>query len=252
MEENWSANDYRYYLAHHGIRGQKWGEKNGPPYPLGSDVSTGKSLRKSIGDAIKRRKENAEEKRRVKRAEISDAKVKQRREEDARRAEKEHPESERLQRYKQDTERANNASTDEEHDRLQRIADTRNSLTYRTGLNGKYKWYELSNKNGNYRMDDNDDASIEALHKIDDDFKTLNSTCRDAVAKEIQSFNSQMKQDGEPKLHQTISFDKPSIRVIPDWDEALVTIRADGTVPGYYDVEYDYKTKKVHGTSFND
>ena len=23
------------YLAHHGIRGQKWGVRNGPPYPLG-------------------------------------------------------------------------------------------------------------------------------------------------------------------------------------------------------------------------
>ena len=27
-------NDYRYYLQHHGILGQKWGERNGPPYPL--------------------------------------------------------------------------------------------------------------------------------------------------------------------------------------------------------------------------
>lgn len=24
-----------YYLAHHGIKGQRWGERNGPPYPLG-------------------------------------------------------------------------------------------------------------------------------------------------------------------------------------------------------------------------
>ena len=24
------------YLMHHGILGQKWGHKNGPPYPLGS------------------------------------------------------------------------------------------------------------------------------------------------------------------------------------------------------------------------
>ena len=28
-------NDYRY-LAHHGVKGQKWGVKNGPPYPIGS------------------------------------------------------------------------------------------------------------------------------------------------------------------------------------------------------------------------
>lgn len=25
---------YKNYLSHHGIRGQKWGKKNGPPYPL--------------------------------------------------------------------------------------------------------------------------------------------------------------------------------------------------------------------------
>ena len=32
-------------LYHHGIQGQKWGVQNGPPYPLGSDVSTGKRLK---------------------------------------------------------------------------------------------------------------------------------------------------------------------------------------------------------------
>lgn len=35
-EADYSVNDYRYYeLYHHGIMGQKWGRKNGPPYPLG-------------------------------------------------------------------------------------------------------------------------------------------------------------------------------------------------------------------------
>ena len=33
-------------LYHHGIKGQKWGIENGPPYPLSSDISTGKRLKK--------------------------------------------------------------------------------------------------------------------------------------------------------------------------------------------------------------
>lgn len=28
------------YICHHGIKGQKWGDKNGPPYPLDKSVST--------------------------------------------------------------------------------------------------------------------------------------------------------------------------------------------------------------------
>lgn len=34
------------YLMHHGIKGQKWGVENGPPYPLNSDISTGSKLKK--------------------------------------------------------------------------------------------------------------------------------------------------------------------------------------------------------------
>lgn len=37
---------YNEYISHHGILGQKWGKQNGPPYPLGSDVSTGSRLKK--------------------------------------------------------------------------------------------------------------------------------------------------------------------------------------------------------------
>lgn len=38
------------YIAHHGIMGQKWGKKNGPPYPLSDDVSTGKRLKNQEDD----------------------------------------------------------------------------------------------------------------------------------------------------------------------------------------------------------
>ena len=31
----YADNDWWDYLAHHGILGQKWGDRNGPPYPLG-------------------------------------------------------------------------------------------------------------------------------------------------------------------------------------------------------------------------
>ena len=30
----------RYYLSHHGIKGQKWGVMNGPPYPLGASAKS--------------------------------------------------------------------------------------------------------------------------------------------------------------------------------------------------------------------
>lgn len=42
-------------LKHHGVKGQHWGHKNGPPYPLSSDISTGKSL-KDKGDENKTKK----------------------------------------------------------------------------------------------------------------------------------------------------------------------------------------------------
>lgn len=43
MQDNtelYGANDFRSYkLYHHGITGQRWGKRNGPPYPLNKDTS---------------------------------------------------------------------------------------------------------------------------------------------------------------------------------------------------------------------
>lgn len=41
-----------YYLYHHGILGQRWGKRNGPPYPLGaSDHSA--SEKKALDEQCK-------------------------------------------------------------------------------------------------------------------------------------------------------------------------------------------------------
>ena len=47
-----SPNDFRNYLAHHGIKNQKWGVRHGPPYPLGSGTSA--RIKKGIKVAAKK------------------------------------------------------------------------------------------------------------------------------------------------------------------------------------------------------
>ena len=39
MVNQFSFNLDQNYLSHHGILGQKWGKKNGPPYPLDSKTA---------------------------------------------------------------------------------------------------------------------------------------------------------------------------------------------------------------------
>lgn len=41
-------------LEHHGILGMHWGKRNGPPYPLGSDISTGSRLKSGTGSVKKK------------------------------------------------------------------------------------------------------------------------------------------------------------------------------------------------------
>ena len=54
------------FLEHHGILGMHWGKRNGPPYPLGSDISTGSRLKNGGKGQISRRKRRKLQKKRVK------------------------------------------------------------------------------------------------------------------------------------------------------------------------------------------
>lgn len=42
---------YNNSLCHHGVDGQRWGHKNGPPYPLGSGMSERKARSRAKKDA---------------------------------------------------------------------------------------------------------------------------------------------------------------------------------------------------------
>jgi hypothetical protein len=51
------------YLAHHGIDKQKWGHRNGPPYPLKPDQMTQKQKRANVNEGWFKRKVREDEKR---------------------------------------------------------------------------------------------------------------------------------------------------------------------------------------------
>lgn len=54
---------YSRWLSHHGVKGQKWGERNGPPYPLDSSLSDGsKLLPKATGSPQTKKKYKTSEK----------------------------------------------------------------------------------------------------------------------------------------------------------------------------------------------
>lgn len=59
---------YNRWLAHHGVKGQKWGERNGPPYPLDSSTSDGHKLLSGSGSPQGKKKYKTSEKTSHKRA----------------------------------------------------------------------------------------------------------------------------------------------------------------------------------------
>lgn len=46
-------NDWRNYLMHHGVKGQKWGVQNGPPYPLDAGNHSASEKKAGWRDSLK-------------------------------------------------------------------------------------------------------------------------------------------------------------------------------------------------------
>lgn len=57
-------------LEHHGILGMKWGQQNGPPYPLGSDISTGSRLKNAIAKRKAAKQEKETQKKNKKKSQL--------------------------------------------------------------------------------------------------------------------------------------------------------------------------------------
>lgn len=88
-------NDYRDYLAHHGIVGMKWGHQNGPPYPLGADDHSASEKKagwrrslSSTGRGDLKRRKSFRDRLLERRAEKNEARAKAAEEKTARDAEK--------------------------------------------------------------------------------------------------------------------------------------------------------------------
>lgn len=73
-------------LQHHGIKGQKWGVENGPPYPL--DRQKHNKVLSSVGSALKKRSEKKQEKKAAKKVAKVQKKEQRRQEREEKRATK--------------------------------------------------------------------------------------------------------------------------------------------------------------------
>lgn len=71
-------------LQHHGIKGQKWGVENGPPYPL--DRQKHNKVLSSVGSALKKRSEHKQEVKAAKKAAKAQKKEQRRQEREEKRA----------------------------------------------------------------------------------------------------------------------------------------------------------------------
>ena len=67
--------EYNEYIEHHGIKGQKWGDQNGPPYPL--DKNAARQARKAAKAEKKARRKSEREARRKRMTRYDDLTEKQ-------------------------------------------------------------------------------------------------------------------------------------------------------------------------------
>lgn len=205
---------YSDELYHHGVKGQKWGERNGPPYPLDSSLSDGsKLLPKATGSPQTKKKYKTSEKtayQRKKRQEkiesspdykekhslVAEAKRTIRSYQKDRKAKREALEEKNLkdkEAWDKAAERLNNSDIpwEERKKILQEIA----SADYDGLDSGRYP---ASHPLWGYRPDRGLDA--EKLNKFIDDYESKQKAARDAAkehgtAEEVMKFRDTFSKE---------------------------------------------------------
>lgn len=104
------------YLSHHGIKGQKWGQQNGPPYPLPSIVSS--AVKKAVvsgaikkaKDTVKNYKIKRKRKASLEKARATKAEKKAQREEQNKKEEKARKREEAYKKFVEGSKKADEAT----------------------------------------------------------------------------------------------------------------------------------------------